>query len=411
MPSHFRDQQATENKELVSRRMMTLFPGRDTGATVRDAAKPDVPTLCHVYATFAVGGPQMRFAAIANRFAADYRHLIVAMDGNTAARERLAPGLDVAFPPVAIRKGETLGNRARFRAALRAWRPDLLVTCNWGSIEWAMADLPRLVPHIHIEDGFGPEEQAGQLPRRVLTRRLVLRWSRVVVPSRTLYRLATGTWRLPEARVRYIPNGIDLARFNAGGPAHIPGEGLVIGTVAALRPEKNLVRLLHACRAVAGQVPVRLVIVGEGPERPSLEACAADLGLAGRVVFTGHSPSPAAFYRGFDIFALSSDTEQMPLSVIEAMAAGLPVAATDVGDVRDMLAPENAPFVVPRDPDALAGAILALAGDPAARAAIGAANRARAVQEFDQERMFAAYAGLFAEAMGGAGRDSRAFSA
>lgn len=375
------------------------------------AAAGRAPTLCHVYASFAVGGPQMRFAALANRFAAAYRHLIVAMDANTAARERLARGLDVGFPSVKIRKGATLENRARFRAALRAWRPDLLITSNWGSIEWAMADLPRLVPHIHIEDGFGPDEQAGQLPRRVLTRRIVLRWSTVVVPSRTLYRLATGTWHLPAARVRYIPNGIDLARFAAAEPAQFPGEGLVVGTVAALRPEKNLGRLLHACRAVAVRSPVRLVIVGDGPERAALESLVAELGLAGRVIFTGHSPSPAAFYRGFDLFALSSDTEQMPLSVIEAMAAGLPVAATDVGDVREMLAPENAPFVVPRDPDALAGAILALAGDPAARAAIGAANRARAAREFDQDSMFAAYAGLFAAAIGGTGPASQARSA
>ncbi|MDE2581320.1 MAG: glycosyltransferase [Rhodospirillales bacterium] len=362
-----------------------------------------VPAICHVYATFAVGGPQMRFAALANRFAERYRHLIVAMDGDTAARERLGPQVDADFPPVPIRKGATLENRSRFRAALRAWRPDLLVTCNWGSIEWAMADLPRLVPHIHIEDGFGPEEQAGQLRRRVLTRRAVLRWSTVVVPSRTLYRLATEVWRLPARRVRYIPNGIDLGRFASAAPERFPGEGLVIGTVAALRPEKNLSRLLRACRVVADRLPLRLVIVGAGPQRAALEALAAELGLGGQVIFAGHSPSPAGFYRGFDLFALSSDTEQMPLSVIEAMAAGLPVAATDVGDVREMVAAEGAPYVVPRDADALAGAILALAADPAARARIGAANRVRAAHEFDQETMFAAYAGLFAAATGAAG--------
>ncbi|MGH7044100.1 MAG: glycosyltransferase [Acetobacteraceae bacterium] len=369
------------------------------------------PTLCHVYATFAVGGPQMRFAALANRFAARYRHLIVAMDGNTAARERLAPELAATFPPVQIRKGTTLANYAAFRAALRAWRPALLVTSNWGSIEWAVANLPRLVPHIHIEDGFGPEEQAAQFRRRVLTRRLVLRRSIVVVPSRTLYGLAAADWRVPPARVHYIPNGIDLARFATAAPARIPGEAPVIGTVAALRPEKNLARLLHAFRIVAAATPARLAIVGEGPERAALEALAGALGLADRVVFAGYSPSPAAFYRGFDVFALSSDTEQMPLSVIEAMAAGLPVAATDVGDVRAMLAPENAHFVVPRDPEALGGALLALLRDAPMRAALGAANRARAAREFDQETMFAAYAALLDAAIGATGGDSQAISA
>ena len=378
---------------------------RSPGNTRRVRA---APTLCSVFATFAVGGPQLRFATIANRLGPRYRHLIVAMDGNTEARERLAPNLDLSVPAIDTAKRATLANRARYRAALRAWRPDLLITSNWGSIEWAMADLPRLVPHIHIEDGFGPEEQSRQLRRRVLTRRLVLCRSLVIVPSRTLYRLATERWRLDPARVRIIPNGIDLAAIAAATPAVLPistgaiANEIVIGTVAALRPEKALDRLLRAVAALAPSPPIRLVIVGDGPERPRLEALAAALGIAARVHFAGHSPAPAGYYRRFDLFALSSDTEQMPLSVIEAMAAGLPVAATDVGDLREMLAPENAPCVAARDPAALAAALARLIADPAGRAAIGAANRARAMAEFDQERMIAAYGALFDAATGAA---------
>ena len=98
-----------------------------------------------------------------------------------------------------------------------------------------------------------------------------------------------------------------------------------------------------------------------------------------------------------DIFALSSDTEQMPLSLLEAMASALPVAATDVGDVRHMLAPDNATaeLVTQRDDAALAMAIGRLAEDAALRARLGQANRARAEAEFDQRRMFDAYAALF----------------
>jgi glycosyltransferase involved in cell wall biosynthesis len=335
------------------------------------------PLLLHVFATFAVGGAQARFAAIANRFGRRWRHAIVAMDGNTTCRERLSPQLDVLFPNVGVRKGDTLDNVRHFRAALKALQPDLLVTGNWGSIEWAMANLlPHAIPHLHIEDGFGPEERDRQIRRRVLMRRLVLRRSAVVVPSRVLWQLATRVWRLDPRRVRHVPNGIDLSRF---GPQE-RHDGMVIGTVAAL---------------LAGDLPASMVIVGDGPERGSLEGLAAELGVAGRVRFAGHKVQPAKEYAGFDVFALSSDTEQMPLSVLEAMAAGLPVAATDVGDVRDMLAEANGPYVVQKDDAAMAEALRRLLTNPDLRLRLSVANRTKAERDYDQERMFATYAEVF----------------
>ncbi len=357
-------------------------------------------TLLNVFSTFAVGGPQVRFAALANRLGGRYRHRIVAMDATFAARERLAPDLDVEYPVIAMHRGATFANLRPFRRALRTLRPDVLITHNWGSIDWAIANLPGLVRHIHIEDGFGPEERDLQIGRRVLTRRLVLRRATVVLPSRTLEGLARDVWRLPPTRLRYIPNGIDLARLNAArDPAGFPGEGPVIGTVAALRPEKALDRLLRAF-ALLGPVAARLVIVGDGRERPGLERLATALGITARVHFTGHIADPASLYAGFDVFALSSDTEQMPLTVIEAMAAGRPVVATDVGDVRVMVAPENAAFVGPKDDAALARSLGALLADPKLRARLGAANRAKAARDYDQEAMFAAYAALFDGAAG-----------
>ncbi len=355
--------------------------------------------LLSVFATFGVGGPQVRFAAVANRYGARYQHLIVPMDGVTAAKERLDPRLDVTFPEVEIRKGDSRASRRLFRAKLREWQPDVLVTHNWGSIEWAMANLPRVCRHIHIEDGFGPEEQSTQLTRRVWTRRLVLARRTVVVPSRNLERIAKSVWRLPARRVMYIPNGIDLDRFatprDPKPATHGGGDRLIIGTVSALRPEKNFPRLLRAFRLAGEQCAARLVLAGSGPEREGLQRLAAQLGISDRVHFAGHVAAPAALYAEFDVFALSSDTEQMPLSVIEAMAAGLPVAGTDVGDVRTMLAPENAPFIGPRSDEALATSLLTLLRDPALRRRVGEANRLKAQTDYDQETMFQAYAALF----------------
>jgi glycosyltransferase involved in cell wall biosynthesis len=364
------------------------------------AARP--PLVLHVFPSFALGGAQVRFAAFANRFGAAYRHAVIAMDGEQACRARLAPGLDVSFPEIAGRKGRTLANIRRFRRALDELRPDVLVTSNWGSIEWAIANALPLARHIHTEDGFGPEERAAQIPRRVLLRRVFLRRSTVVLPSQTLLGIATKVWRLPPGRLRYIPNGVDLGRFAPPEAKRPPDENLppwpgdwpVIGSVGALREEKNIARLLRAFRLVRSAMPARLVIVGDGPERRGLEALARALGLSGSVHFAGEVTDPSPLYHSFDLLALASDTEQMPFSVLEAMAAGLAVAATDVGDIRAMLAAENRPHLAACDEQRLAGSLGALLADAPLRRRIGAANRARAAQEYDQETMFRRYAAL-----------------
>ena len=357
----------------------------------------DAPLILHAFSTFATGGSQTRFAAIANHFGPRWRHAIVAMDGNLACRERLDPAVPVDFPQVEVRRGDTLGNVRRFRRALRTLRPAALLTYNWGTIEWAMANYLPIVRHAHVEDGFGPDEAAGQKRRRVLLRRLLLRRRLVVVPSQTLFTMATQVWRLRPERVRLVPNGIDLQRFTPrAGPSvrALSGTAPVVGTVATLRPEKNLSRLLRAFRPAAEGTAARLVVIGDGPDRPALEALAGQLGIAAQVEFTGTVRDPAAAYRGFDVFAMSSDTEQMPISLLEAMGTGLPVAATDVGDIQAMLPASEAPFVTPLDDAALAAAMRTLLLDPALCADLGQENRCRAEAQFDQDGMFSAWAAI-----------------
>nr|WP_294553487.1 glycosyltransferase [uncultured Rhodopila sp.] len=358
----------------------------------RTAGKNDPPLVAHVFPTFAVGGAQMRFAAIANHFGPAFRHIVVSLDGNQACRDLLRGDLGVSFPAVAGPKNAMLANARRYRRLLRDWRPDVLVTCNWGAIEFALANLLPVTRHLHVVDGFGPEERSSQIPRRVLIRRLALARTPVVLPSRTLVRIAAEVWKLPRRVIHYVPNGIDLARFAAAAAAQRGTGETVIGTVAALRPEKNIARLLRAAAPLPGR---RLVIVGDGPERDALTDLARTLGMADRVSFAGYRQDTPDFYARFDLFALSSDTEQMPLSVIEAMASGLPVVATDVGDIRLMVAAENAPFIAPPGDAAFGAALSALAGDPGLRRRIGQANLAKARRDFDQAAMFAAHGALW----------------
>jgi glycosyltransferase involved in cell wall biosynthesis len=305
--------------------------------------------------------------------------------------------LDVTFADVLAKKPDVLGNRRRFRRYLEKHAPDVLVSYNWGSMEWAMANWPRLVPHVHIEDGFGPEEADRQLSRRVWTRRLLLANSTVVVPSRTLERIALDVWKLSPRRVRYIPNGVDCSRFAASGIALIDRAGTspVIGTVAALRPEKNLHRLLRAFRLVSERMSCRLLIAGDGEERASLEKQAISLGIREHVTFIGHVHEPERIYAALDLFALSSDTEQMPTTVVEAMAAGLAVAAVDVGDISQMVSADNRPYIAERNESSLAAAICGLLERRDLRARIGAANKVHAQANFEERTMAATYAELF----------------
>jgi len=222
------------------------------------------------------------------------------------------------------------------------------------------------------------------------------------VPSQTLERIARTVWRQPAARVARVANGIPLG--GPAAPAPIAGftrrEGeVVIGTIAGLRAVKNLPRLVRAFAAGA-PANARLLIMGEGPEEGAIRAEAARLGVADRLVMPGFVTDPARAIGQCDIFALSSDSEQFPISLIEAMAAGLPAATTDVGDIRAMVASANLPFIAPvADEAAFAAAIGALAGDPALRAAIGAANRVRAEGDYAEEAMISAYRAIYAHAI------------
>jgi glycosyltransferase involved in cell wall biosynthesis len=365
-------------------------------------SSPPCKHFFHIFPSLGIGGVPLRMVRIINHFGTRFRHTIIALDNNFEAAAGIDPSLDVTLLPVQQPPRGLFRSVADSAFALRRFRPDLLLTYNWGAIEWAMAARLSTVPrHIHLEAGFGQQEADSQIPRRVLFRRLALaRCSLVVVPSRRLEDLASRVWRLPAAQVAYIPNGVDPARFSAlmrdavPGFARAPGE-LVIGTVAPLRPEKNVGRLLRVFAMLENMPPSRLVIVGDGIERSSLKQLAAELGITDRVIFTGRL-APETVLGTFDIFALSSDTEQMPNALLEAMAASRAIAAVDVGDVKTIVCDENREFIVPRDEEcSFAAAITRLLSNPEKREALGTINRERSVNEYSQERMFSAYSKVF----------------
>lgn len=316
--------------------------------------------LLHAFSTFQLGGPQARFVELANAFGPHFRHTVVAMDNRFDAGERLNASVNWSPMPLKVVKGGALANRSGFRQVLRSLKPDLLMSYNWGAIEWAAANVPRLCPQIHVEDGFGPEEVERQLPRRVWMRRVLLGWTGlpVVVISRQLERIALEEWRLPRRGVHFVANGVSVPAQPMPRARPLAGDVVCIGTVAGLRAEKNIPRLIKAFARLRAVQPARLVIVGGGPLMAELQQLAQALGVQDDVEFTGYLSDPGRRLPEFDIFALSSDTEQLPMALLEAMAVGMPVVATAVGDVPQILADVSPNNTCPPDDEAFARLML-----------------------------------------------------
>ena len=358
----------------------------------------EVKNLVHVFPSFGAGGVPIRIAAVIDHLGSRCRHTIVALDGNADAAERIAPGADIRIIHPEIDKKHPLRTFGAISRQLRMLAPDLLLTFNWGATEWALVNRFRHgFRHIHFESGFGPEEAHRQKRRRVLFRRLALgRTEKIVVPSENLMSIVRDVWKLPSSSVQLIPNGVDCDRYGAppdagAVPDFDPGGGVVIGAVAPLRPEKNLGRMISAFDAL-GVSDTQLLIVGDGSERGRLEDVARTTAATDRIHFAGYVGAPEKVFGLMDVFAMSSDTEQMPNALLQAMAAGRPVVATDVGDIKSIVAEENRPFVVSaKDGDAYIRAMRDLAADGDLRQRLGAANRARVVETYSMEKMLRAY--------------------
>lgn len=371
------------------------------------------PHLLHVFANFTATGPELRTVALIAAFGDAFEHSILSLDGRVEAAERLPAGAPVrllASPP----RAGSLATARRLRQVIRRQRPDLLLTYGWAGIDAVLAAASLgLYRVIHHEEGFNEDEAARFKRRRAIARRVLLpHVHRVVVPSHRLQRIAAELWRLGPERVSLIPNGIALDAFAGGSEPElrrelgIPDGAPVVGGVGSLRPVKSFRRLLDAAAAVDPRHGLHVLLVGGGEERQALAARAGRPDLAGRVHLVGYQAAPARFYRAMDLFALTSDSEQMPVCLLEAMAAGLAVVATDVGDVGAMLPPEQGDWLVPlgtageeRTVAELARRLTAAIADPARRRRLGLANRARVESRYTFAATCAAYRELYAQAL------------
>ncbi len=366
--------------------------------------------ILHLHSSFSLGGKEARAVRLMNAFGDRARHTIVsgvpdALDARASIAKGIAYEIAQTPPPLTGRPSV-----ARYEAIAQYMRRfDLVLTYNWGAIDGVMARrvfAKGAPPLVHHEDGFNADEAGGLKVERNIYRRLALGAAHALaVPSEVLEDIALRTWKQPRERVHRIVNGIGTAYYaQKPDPKAIPGfvpngKQVVIGALAGLRDVKDLTALVRAVGGVSGRV--KLVIVGEGPERANIVQAAAAMGMTDTLVLPGFLDRPYRYIGHFDILALSSRSEQFPISVVEAMAAGLPIASFPVGDVARMVAPENLPFITEAPSEVrLRDALQALVSDPALRASVGAANQAKARAAFDEGVMIARYRDLYEGALG-----------
>ncbi len=285
----------------------------------------------------------------------------------------------------------------RLAGLLRENRIDVVHTHNpmphfHGAIARLLARTPVLV---HTKHGRNYPDN----PRRVLLNRALSWFTDMIVPvSDNAAQVALEIERVAAHKVRRIWNGVDTELYKPGTMNSETGTS-VIGTVARLSPEKDQQTMLAAFKLVLEKIPqARLVFVGDGPSVADLKQTTAQLGMGDNVDFLGMRSNVAELLNTFDLFTLSSVTEGISMTLLEAMACELPVAATDVGGNREIVNPPECGLIVPpRDSQALANAYLELLHNPQGRANMGQAARVRVIEHFSLNKMISDYETLYSQ--------------
>ena len=303
------------------------------------------------------------------------------------------------IPAVALGRGkrQALSCLAKLVRQLRDARPDVVIVRGYnaevlGRIAGALVGVPRTIVWVH---NCGDLEPRGLL-RRICDLALDPVTDAYFGVAHAQQGYMVDELRYPARKVRIIQNGVDLSSFaeraDGGGTRASLGlqsDELVVGILAALRPEKDhRTFLMAASLALESNSRVRFLIVGDGPERTALESLARELGIADRVVFTGARDDVHALLASMDVFVLCSFTiECFPMALLEAMASSLPAVCTAVGGVGELLHDGVTGYLVPpRDPVALAERLSSLLESPCERRQFGAAARTRVEAEFTLTR-------------------------
>jgi sugar transferase (PEP-CTERM/EpsH1 system associated) len=371
------------------------------------ASRP--PLVVHLVYRLDIGGLETLLVDTINRMPAHrYRHAVVCLTDYTDFAKRITRA-DVELFALHKQPGLGLDSHVKLFKLLRRLRPAILHTYNLGTIEYAAVAMLAGVPvRVHAEHGRDAGDPNGTNRKHNLLRRLLVPViDRYVPVSSDLRQWLKDVVGIPDAKNQFIGNGVDTERFRAGPVAGDPAEPwgapgpFVIGTVGRLQDVKDQACLIDAFARLRDLLPaerdrLRLVLVGDGPLRARLAERIAAAGLQDVAWLAGPRSDVAPVMRSFSLFALPSMAEGTPVTLLEAMASGLPVVASRVGGIPELVQDGATGTLVPAgDPEQLALALASYVSDSARVRLHGLAGRARVEQHYSIAAMLASYLALY----------------
>lgn len=384
-------------------------PGERVGQIVQRDRPAAAPLILHVVFRLDVGGLENGLVNLISHLPADeYAHVIVCLtDYSPGFRRRLLRD-DVTIYSLNKREGKDWSIYLRFWMLMRRIRPDMVHTRNLGAIDLLpIAALAGVRNRIHGEHGWDVHDLDGRRRKYRWLRRVVSPFAdRFVAVSGNLRDWLVDTVGLSAEKVAQIYNGVDATHFVPAPRSPRIETDLVVGTIGRMETVKDpgnlaeaFIGLLTGRPALNGKV--RLVMVGDGSLLPEVQSRLQAAGLSESVEFCGKVEDVREQLQRFDLFVLPSRNEGISNTILEAMACGLPVVATDVGGNPELVVDGETGVLVPAgDPVALAGAIGLYVDRPDLRSKHGMAGRRRAEQCFSLEAMVNAYRDLYRELLG-----------
>jgi len=366
--------------------------------------------VLHILPSFGLGGMEKVLCAIINRTPNFVRHAIVPINGCWEARKWIQRN-DVSLIPFE----RPLGTISFFRAlyqVIKSASPDILMTYNWGATDaiW-LARMAGIQHILHSEHGFNVDEAKSTKWKRNLVRWIVYRCvTKLVVVSCDFERFLETKLGIPPDSILLISNGIDTDYFTPNvydrekirDELGVQPDDVVIGYAGRLDPVKNFPLLIDAFElTLRTNQNFKLLLIGEGPEREQIEKVCVDYGIQDHVRLVGKKERVLPFLQALDVFALTSFREQMPMSMLEAMAVGIPVVASAVGEIPTILDGQEAGFVhqLEEGVNTFSQSFLRLR-DPELRKRMGGKGRRLVVSQFQEERMIRKYFELIEETVG-----------